>query len=106
MIREEKTITTVRFYHTESDDPYLPYDAVCTVVWESPDVVWIKAMNGKLTRKLMCDFVVYLYDQGVKTIKSTRGDGKTVPFVTLKDGNYFEIDVEKAMERIAKRRPA
>lgn len=101
MIRTEPVATIVRFYETQTDDPYADCCATCTILWESTTVVWIKALNGKITRKHIFELVHWLISQGATTVKATRAGGKRLPF--SKDvGDYQEILIADFVNRAQK----
>ena len=100
MIRDEPLTSTVRFYNNDDADKFADFDAVCTLVWESPTVVWVKGLHGEMNLKLIKQFADYLNSRGVKTLKAFRADNRRLPFTTNRDGNMVEMDVEKALRRI------
>lgn len=102
MIRHDSLISTVRFYDTETDDPFYPYVAICTIVWESPDVIWVKGLHGDLSRKLLREFLKFLVDSKIKTVKAHRANGKTLPFIVFRDNEYTEISVESLAKKFIK----
>ena len=102
MLRHELQTSILRFYTTESDDPFAQYDAVCTIIWESPDVVWIRGMHGTISRKTICELVCFLADNNVKLAKAHRSAGRTLPFVTARDDHTIEMDVNAAIKKIVR----
>ena len=99
MIRHEVQISTIRFYNTDSDDPFAPYDAICSLAWETPSTVWVKGLHGDLTRKTMKDLLKFFIDNGVHTLKAHRATGRTLPGLTVRDGTYAEVDVADLARR-------
>lgn len=97
MVREEVTVSILRFYEHDTDDPLAKYTAVCTLLWESSDVVWVKGMSGTLSRKNLRQFLQFLRDKKVRLIKSTRAGG-SLPFATKISGNYCEVDLHARKE--------
>lgn len=101
MIRSEPIATIIRFYEAPTDDPFADYTATCTVVWEAPGVVWIKALSGRITRKQIVELAEWLITQGVTLVKASRAHGKRLPFSTDR-GHYQEIDLQNFTERLAR----
>lgn len=101
MIREENLVTILRFYAQETVDPMADYYASCTLLWESPTTVWIKGLSGNFSRQALRALVKHLYSKGVTKVKSFRSSG-TIPFATKVDGNYREVDLEDARQRLEK----
>lgn len=93
MVREEHIVSLLRFYDVDTDDPFATYAAQCTLMWESPTVVWVKGLTGKFSRRALRDFIGYVKHKGIKKIKSYRSSG-ILPFSTYVDDNYCEIDVD------------
>lgn len=103
MIRHDPMITTIRFYDVETEDPFYPYVAICTLVWESPSVIWVKGLHGDLSRKLLREFLIFLVDNKVKTVKAHRASGKTLPFIVFRENEYTEISVDALAEKFLKK---
>lgn len=101
MIRSEPIASIIRFYEAQTDDPFADYSATCTVVWETSDVVWVKALSGKITRKQIIELAEWLISQGVTLVKASRAHGKRLPFSTDR-GYYQEIDLEHFAARTQK----
>lgn len=79
MLPEGTTSGVVRFYADENAAPMSDFQVVCTVNWESPQVVWVHGLMGKGDRRLWQDFVRALADRGVTTIRALRADGHRLP---------------------------
>ena len=94
MIRHELQISHLRFYKTESTDPFQTYDAICTIVWEKPDVIWIKGFHGQLSRQLLRELVKFFVDNKITKVKAHRSLSKNLPFIAFRDGEYTEMLVE------------
>lgn len=103
MIRHELTTSIVRFYNTESNDPFRPHDAICTLVWENPKIVWVKGLNGSMSRTVMREFAQFLHDEGVEVIKAYRDPNKTIPFITARSGEFVEVRISDIIDYMAKR---
>lgn len=101
MIRSEPVAYIIRFYKQESDDPFADYHASCTVVWENHEEVWIKALNGDITRRQIVELAQWLIGQGVKKAKASRVHGKKLPFSDDK-GSHQEFALEKVLAKLAR----
>jgi hypothetical protein len=93
MLRHELTTSQIRFYNIQTDDPFATYDAICTVVWESPGVIWIKGFHGDLSRRTLRDLLRFLVENKITTIKAHRSLAKSLPGITHRDGTYVELSV-------------
>lgn len=101
MIRHELTTSLVRFYKQPSDDPYQPYDAICTLVWENSETVWIHGFHGSLDRKLLRELAQFLIDNKIKIVKAHRAFERTLPFVSKREGDVVEIDVQRVAQKLS-----
>lgn len=104
MIRHDEIVSHLRFYSQYSDDPYPPYDAICTVIWESKDVIWVKGLQGKMTLTLWRELAGWLIEKGIKLVKLERAENHTMPFASFNSGTYYEVAVDEKLERWAKRK--
>lgn len=100
MIRDEPLTSTVRFYDNDNADSFADFDAVCTLFWETPQIVWVKGLHGNLNMKLMRQFISYLHSKGVKTIKAYRAGNRRLPFTSNRDGNLVQIDIDNIIKRL------
>ena len=98
MLREEVVVSILRFYPESTDDPLAKFTASCTLLWESHDVVWVKALTGTLSRSNLKAFLKFILDKNIRLVKAIRAN-ESLPFATKQDGNYCEIDVELRKER-------
>mgnify|MGYP000157837590 CR=1 FL=1 len=105
MIRHELTTSIVRFYREESNDPFQPHDAICTLVWESPTTVMVKGLNGSLSRHLIREFIEFLDSEGVTVIKAFRDPHRTLPFIRVRCGDYVEIHLDDVKNYLARKHP-
>lgn len=104
MIRHELLASTLRFYSGHSDDPFADFDrGVCTVIWESPGVLWIKAMSAELNRELLHELLKFLTDQRIHTVKAHRAPGRMLPLFKPV-GDHFEMSVPDAALYAERRR--
>lgn len=78
-IRHEPTTSTLRFYERPSDEPTPQYDAVCTVVWETPRVIWIRGLHGALSRRLLRELLLWLVQNRIETVKAHRDQTRKLP---------------------------
>lgn len=98
MIRSEPLIEIVRIYDGENIDPYADYVAVFTLVHDSKNTVWIRALSGKLSRKNLRELVNYLYSREIFIVKADRALDRRIPFTSKRDGMYVEIDIKIAYQ--------
>lgn len=96
MIRISHELSIIRFYD-EAEEGMVPYAAVATVFWESADTIWIKAMHGTITRRMLRELVNELAQQGVRYIKAKREEGRQLPLGVLQDDGTFIIDLKKVI---------
>lgn len=103
MLRYEPAVGILRFYpeNTDIDDLSAPYDASCTILWESPGVVWLKGLSGKFTRKHLEALIRYGLENNIRLLKTYRNSGN-LPFMTSAEGRYCEVDLEKNRDRLLK----
>lgn len=102
-IRHEPTTSTLRFYGRASDDPTPQYDAVCTVVWETPRTVWIRGLHGTLTRRLLRELLAWLVDNHILLVKAHRDSARVLPLGVVQVDGHTEIDVAKLAARVTRR---
>lgn len=98
MIRSEQVSVIIRFYPQETDDPFADYVATCTLVWESHDTVWIKALQGCVSRKHLVELALWLASHDVSYAKAARVGGKRLPGSEDR-GTYQVIDLTRFLER-------
>ena len=99
MIRHELTSSTLRFYEVESDNPFQQYDAICTLIWEAKDIIWIKGLHGILSRKLLRELVKFFVDNSIITVKAHRADGHSIPFMSKID-DHMELSVSDVKTKL------
>lgn len=102
MLRHELITSQIRLYNIETDDPFATYDAICTVVWESPGIIWIKGFHGELSRRTLRDLLRFLVENKITTIKAHRSLSKSLPGIVHREGTYVEINVADLALRAAK----
>ena len=101
MIRHEVLTSTLRFYNSESEDAFEPYVAICTIQWETANVIWIKGMHGSITRAHLREFLDFCIANKVETVKAYRSSGHTLPFMKHVD-LHMELNVSEVMARLYK----
>ena len=84
MIRYEalsNTVGLVRFYPEETDDPFAPYCAVCTIIFTVPNraAIEIKGMCGVITLSNLVSMFQWLNSIGVMRATAERIGGKRLP---------------------------
>ncbi len=92
MIAEEVVVSLIRFYDKPIETEYDKYSASCTLLWETPKIVWIKGLSGKLSRQVLRHLALHLMNKGVELVKATRANA-TLPWATKIDEHYCEIDL-------------
>lgn len=94
MLRYEPVAGILRFYSKDvvPSDLTAVYEASCTVVWETPETIWLKGLSGKFTKTHMLELIRFVLDNKITKVKSYRNSG-SLPFATFTDGRYCEIDV-------------
>lgn len=97
MIRHSLLMSQFRFFKEETTDPFAPYDAICTINWESASTVWLVGLHGSLTRSMYREMMVFFHEQNVKTVKAYRAPGHRLPFATCIGENIYSIDVDHVM---------
>lgn len=103
MIRHEPLTAALRFYERDSDLPTPPYDAICTVVWETRNTIWIRGLHGEMSRKLLRELLEWFIDNGVCTVRAHRDSAHSLPFARTQDDGSFAIDVADLIDRFARR---
>lgn len=98
MIRHEHTHTILRFYPEFTDDPYAPYVAVCTLVWETPQTVWIHGLHGTITRRSFRQLADFCVVHGITTVKAHRHPTRKLP-CGVPVGDHIEIRVADVVGR-------
>lgn len=103
MLRYEQAVGILRFYADTVDptDMNAPYEASCTIIWETPDTIWLKGLSGKFNRKHLASIIEFGLDHNIKFLKSYRNSGN-LPFATKTQGRYCEVDVELEKPRLLK----
>ena len=102
MIRHSLLTSQLRFFNEVTTDPFAPYDAICTISWETPSVIWLVGLHGSLTRALFREMVIYFHDEKVKTVKAYRAPGHRLPFASCIGENLYSIDVEEVYNAMHK----
>lgn len=73
--------------HSAADMP--PFQAVCTLEWAAPAVVWVHGLHGLVARRLWREFIAEMDARGVETLRATRAEGHRLPrAILLTDGSY------------------
>lgn len=95
MIRHAVRVSELRFSRAHTDDAMPDYCAACNLVWLSPKVVLVSMLNGTLTRSMLREFIGFLEDQGVETVRAERAPGHLLPLFRWV-GDAYQMDVCKA----------
>lgn len=104
MLRVSPVISHIRFYDAESIDAFTPYVAICTIVYEEPDIIWIKGFHGNVSRKLYRELATWIVDSNIRLIKANRAENKHIPFTSFRDGDYIEVEVGEAFKKWVRNR--
>lgn len=101
MLRYEPVAGILRFYPKgiEPSDLTAIYNASCTVVWETPETIWLKGLSGEFTKRHMIELIKFVLENKITKVKSYRNSG-SLPFATFTDGRYCEIDVPAIMPKL------
>lgn len=102
MIRHEILTSTLRFYKDETDNPYEPYIAICTIQWENPNCIWVRGLHGTITRTQLKEFIKFCVENNIATVKAYRAQGHVIPLMKEVDGR-LELNVAKVAEIIKNR---
>ena len=103
MIRETVTVSELRLFNAAAPAPMAMFDASCLLVWEAPKVVWLRMMQGRMSRSLLKELVLWLSDHGVQTAKAFRAEGHVLPWgVEQADGSVV-MSVDAAVARYTNR---
>jgi hypothetical protein len=95
VIRHTVRISELRLSRDHSDDEMPEYCTACNLVWLSPTVVLVSMLNGPLTRSMLREFIAFLVEQRIETIRADRAPGHMLPLFRWVDGNY-QMDVLEA----------
>lgn len=105
MIKVTPVVSHIRFYEEENVEDYTPYTAICSVLHESPDTIWIKGFHGNVSRKLYKELATWIVDNNIKLIKANRAESRNIPFTSFRDGDYIEVEVNDVFKKwVDKRR--
>lgn len=100
MLRHSLLTTQIRFFIEDSEDPFAPYDAICTLCWESASTVMLVGMHGTLNRKLFRELISFLAQEEVRTLKAYRSPTHTLPFATQIAPDLYQIDIAQVQSQI------
>lgn len=92
MIKQEITTSILRFYSEDTDNLFEPFVGVCTLLWETSTVVWIKGLHGTISRKHLRELISFCVANNIETLKAYREPGRAIPFMEPV-GNHFELSV-------------
>jgi hypothetical protein len=89
------TFSELRFFKGEWAEG-VEYDASCVVMWESPTIVWLRLLQGTLTRKMLRELLDWLISNGIEEVKANRGGKHSLPLSVKKDSYYSLVVKELA----------
>lgn len=102
MLRHTLTTSMLRFYENENPSEYEDYCAICSLIWESKDVVWLVGFKGNVTRKHLRQLLKFLFDNNIKIVKAHRSPKHILPFGEEVNG-YLQIEVDNLVKRFMKK---
>lgn len=102
MIKHEVLISVLRFYESDEPNEYEDYVAVCNLVWESKNTVWIKGLHGNMKRKNWRKLLKFLDNHKIETLKIIRAPHHKLPLADYLNDHYAEIKVSKLTNRFLK----
>lgn len=94
--------SVLRFYGEETESPFAPFDAVCTLMWAGSEV-WVFGFHGNLTRALLHQFVQFLAEAKVQSIRAFRADWHILPRARLMADGSWLIPMEELQKRFSAR---
>jgi len=98
MIDCEPVSSILRLGDGDPSDPFRKFSASCTLVYETPRVVWIKGMSGQVSLNQMKELLTWFTAQGLHKVKAMRAPGHRLPgFIEV--GEHLELDVEAMRQR-------
>ena len=104
VVRHTPVISELRLFESDAPGHMAPFDACCSVVWETPTVAWVRMLHGRLTLRMAQQLLDFFVERGVKTLRATRADGRILPGGKARDDGTFEIDVQALAARRARKR--
>jgi hypothetical protein len=99
VIQHDVTTSVVRFYKDDNAKWGDPYDAVCTLLWESDTVVEAIAFHGNVTHKMYTEFLRWMVDNGIEELKASRHGNHLVPGGVVDSGGMVHMDVKSLANR-------
>lgn len=102
MLRHELTMSILRFYEEDNPTDFADYCAVCNVVWETEEVIWLKGFHGNMTRKNFRELLNWLQVNEIKRVKAYRSPNHVLPLAKQTADGYFEIKVDDLVKRFVK----
>ena len=94
--------SVLRFYGKDTENPFAPFDAVCTLMWEKLDV-WVFGFHGNLTRSLLHQFVNFLVEAQIQNIRAFRADWHILPRALLMPDGSWTIPMDELQKRFSAR---
>lgn len=101
MLRHSVTTSILRFYENENPSDFEDYIAVCYLVWETNDIVWIQGFHGDLTRKHLRLLLNFFVENNIKLVRAKRSPFRTLP-LSRNMGSHHEIFVQDLIDRFIK----
>lgn len=101
MLRHNVTTSILRFYESDEPSDFEEYCAVCSVIWESDDTIWLQGFHGQVTRKHLRKLLKFFVDNKIKTVKAYRAPKHLLP-LSKQVQDHFEINVKELIDRFMK----
>jgi hypothetical protein len=101
MIHYAEVTGTLYFYTQLTGNPYAErrdYEGVCTVLWVSDGVVYLKALRADMDRAMQRELLDWFVSRGIKCVKAERAPGRSLP-LARRVGDHDEIDVSELVAR-------
>lgn len=98
MLRHNVVTSILRFYNNEHPADFEDYVAVCSLLWESKDTIWIHGFHGNVNRKHLRTLLKFFIDNDVKIVKAKRSPFRVLPLSNNK-GDHHEIVVDDLIKR-------
>lgn len=93
----------VRLYDVDDGSRHPPYIASAVLEWADTSTVWIRALQGRLTRQVMRDLLHALVNRGVHVVLAERADGHSLPMAEPGADGVLRLDVRALAQRLAGR---
>ena len=97
------TASIARVYDEADPAPMANFCASFVAEWDGPRELWIKALQGRMTRRTLRELVTLLVEMGVHTVLARRAEQHVLPLGVVGDDGVTRIRVSDLAARFAKR---